>query len=1132
MHGKYGYLSGFKRLHKYSIAIGCIISIKISPWYDQRIHRIPLAKTPEKIAHTKSNCMEKLIRLSPPGRSGHRLLTVLLALLAVICTLPSFAQNSVKGKVTDETGAGMPGVNIIQKGTTNGTTTDASGNYTLGISADQAILVFSFIGYTTQEVSIDNRTTIDISLAPSAETLNEIVVVGYGTQLKRDVTGAILTVSSDVLQQTASSDVMGQLKGHAAGVDIVSNSAVPGGSGQIRIRGNRTMVASTTNATNDAQASDNLDQPLLVVDGIPFGGTISDINPGDIANMEILKDASATAIYGSRGAGGVILITTKRGKTGKSTISYDGYYGVSSTLGNLRVFNGPEYAAFKAESAAGNTAAPGTTTYPLTTQEQAALDAGISTDWQKLIYQQGAISNHNLSVMGGTESASYSMNAGYFKEKGIIPNQDFTRYSIRGTIDNKIGNRIRIGLNTLNNVSYQNTPGGSGVPQGLMRLTPLAPPYNDDGTINLLPQVGQTDNAVVNPLTLITKKDAILARSRKLRTFNSLYGEVDILKGLKYRINVGLDFSQTQQDNYSGVQTYVNTSPNPAQTTANTRNFESWQYAVENLLIYEKMITPKHKIGFTGLYSFQKNHNQNSGFFGVGVPIDYVQNSNMALAASTTVVNPQNPLDNPNKFEERGLISFMGRLNYNFDGRVNVTATVRRDGSSILSGEKYFTYPAFAASWNLSNEEFIQTVPFISSLKLRAGWGVTGAQGLNPYSTLGGLTIGYYNFGQGTVGNQIGYTVNNLPNSTLKWQSTAQSNFGLEFGFLKNRITGVVEVYSQQTKDILLPVSLPPSNGAPQTFMNVGKSSGNGLELTLSTVNVKASNGLTWTTDLNYFYNREKITQLSNPNEKSNVGNGWFVGQPLSVIYDYKKIGIWQTNDPGLTTQTSPVQHPGQIRVADVDSPAHDGVPDGKITADDRMIIGNFQPKFDAGMTNRIQYKRFDFSFTLYARIGMKMVVPYVSSEPNGSNTQGYSFFNQGRNNQLKVDYWTPSNPTNAFPRPDASIGAPMYSSTLSYMDGSFVKLRTVNLGYDIPVALLQKAGIQSLHVYVSAVNPWVIWSPFVKGGFGPDPEGNGYGGAVNAQGTSVNSSPGRQISVNANNPAVKQFIFGLNLKF
>ncbi|HEX5171304.1 MAG TPA: TonB-dependent receptor [Cyclobacteriaceae bacterium] len=1058
-------------------------------------------------------------------------------MLAVIGHFSLFAQTVVKGKVTDETGAGMPGVNIVLKNTTNGSTTDAQGDYSISIpvGSENGTLVFSFIGYNTQEEQIGNRSTINVGLTPSIESLSEVVVVGYGVQQKRDVTGAIVSLKSETLREVASPNVFNQLKGRAAGITIVSNASTPGASGQIRVRGARTLVtpanynsgggSDQANGVATAALQDAADAPLLVVDGIPYGGSINDISPNDIASLEILKDASATAIYGSRGAGGVILITTKRGKSGKTTISYDGFYGSVSVMDELRTMNGPELAQFKLDAAAGNKTAPGTTSYPLTAAEQAALDAGISTNWQDLIYQKGYQSSHNITASGGTDAAQYSVGLNYWKETGIIPNQNFERFSIRATVDTKVSERIKIGLNTINTLSYSNLPGGNGVPSGLMRMTPLASPYNADGSVNLRPQVGHIDEQAVSPLTLISKDDAILARTRRLRTFNSLYGEVQILKDLKYRLNVGLDYSQQQSDNYAGANTYVNTAYTNSQSNENVRNSEFFQATIENLLIYNKTINDKHNIGFTGLFSAQKDHAQGSGIFGLGMPADYFQAYNFALANTVSAKNPSNSGDNPFNFSERGLLSFMGRATYGYDGRYSVTATVRRDGSSILApGHQWLTYPAFAAAWNISNENFMSDVSFVTNLKLRAGWGRTGNQSFPPYTTLGSLSSSAYNFGKTAAGNQIGYLVTTLPNNQLGWEHTDQYNIGLDFGFFGNRLTGAIEYYQQDTEDILLNVLLPPSIGANSTAENLGKTRNRGLEITVSGDIIKNPDGFNWSVDAVYFFNRNEIVELQNGVEKD-VSNGWFVGQPMSVIYDVKKIGIWQAGDAAeLATQTTPVQHVGEVRVQDLDG-------NNIINADDRQIIGNFQPKWEGGLTNRFTFKGFDLTVITYARMGMKIVVPYLTSD-GGFN--GYFAFNQGRVNQLKVDYWTPNNPTNAFPEPDASRDKPVWSSTLGYQDGSFIKCRSINLGYTFANSLLSKTGLTSARIYVSAVNPFVIYSPFVDKGFGPDPEGNGYGGAISSPdaGVSTSGAQGAQITVNANIPSTRQFLVGVNLKF
>jgi TonB-linked SusC/RagA family outer membrane protein len=760
------------------------------------------------------------------------------------------------------------------------------------------------------------------------------------------------------------------------------------------------------------------------------------------------------------------------------------------------------------------------------------LASGISTDWQDLIYQKGFTTNHQLSVSGGNEGAQYGLSGGYYNETGIIPHQKFERYSLRGTIDAKVGSRVKIGLNTLNTLTYSNTPGGSGVPGGIIRVTPLASPYNPDGSINLRPAVGSIDEPnIVSPLTLKESGDAILARTRRLRTFNSLYGELEILKDLHYRINVGLDFRQQQSDSYNGPNTFTNASATSfSQANANVTNAEAWTYVVENLLYYNKTIKEKHKIGFTGLFSTQKDHNQQSSFNGLGFPADYVQSSNLALANTVTAVNGSNYLN------EQGLVSFMGRINYGYDNRYLVTATVRRDGSSVLApGHQYFTYPAFGLGWNIVNEKFMSHQNLFDNLKLRGGWGKTGNQGVAPYSTLGALSTSTYNFGQGTAGQEAAYTVTQLANSNLHWQSTSQWDVGVDFSLFKNRLSGSIDAYDQQTKDILLPYQLPPSNGATSTIKNLGKTKGHGIEINLNSINIRSRSGVTWTTDLNFSFNREEITYLTAPSQKNDIGNGWFVGQPLTVIYDVKKIGIWQTDDSAkglLAAQTSPVQYPGQIRVQDVNG-------DGKIDANDRQILGNFQPQWEGGITNTVTFKNFDLSVVIYARMGMKVVVPYVTADGGG---QGFPFFMQGRANQLKVNYWTRTNPTNDFPAPDAGTDRFLFASTLGYVDGSFIKCRSINLGYEIPAAALKKTGISYFRIYFTALNPFIIYSPFVKDGLGPDPEGNGYGnvitsptaggstGAAGSNGQGTGQS--RLITVNANNPSIRQFNFGIDLKF
>jgi len=1023
----------------------------------------------------------------------------------------------ITGRVTGEDGQGIPGVNIQIKSTARGTTSDVNGNYRLSVPEQAgSVLVFSYIGYITQEVPIGTQSTINTTLSVDNKTLSEVVVVGYGTQRKRDVTGSVVSVSETTLKEVPAPNLLNQLKGRAAGVTIVSNGSTPGSQGSIRIRGNRTLTSGNNNG-------DGLDGPLVVVDGIPFGG-LNDINPDDIASLEILKDASATAIFGSRGAGGVILVTTKRGKVGKPVFSYDGYHGVTNIMGKYNVMNGPEYAQFKQEAAKYNRTAPGTTAYPLTIKEQEALAAGVSTDWQDLIYKPGFNTNHQLGLQGGVENTQYSLGLGYFNETGIIPSQKFERYTIRATIDQRIGKHIKIGLNTLNTLTYTNTPGGGGVPGGLVRLTPLASPYNPDGSVNLFPSEGSIDAAGINPLTIITKKDAYLGRTRSLRTFNSLYAEWNILPGLRYRFNAGLNFSQSNYNGYGGPLTYFNQAQVQSSSNAEISNSEFWDINLQHLLYYDKTVG-KHKFGFTGLYEVTQNHNLGSRFTITGVPADYIKTSNFSLASGTPVANA----DFGNSFAETGLLSYMGRVNYSYNDRYLLTLTLRRDGSSTLSPQnRYFNYPAIGGGWNVIDEPFMKSVPAISNLKLRGGWGISGNRNVGAYATLGSLSAGYYNFGLGTAGQQLAYTVTSLPAANLGWQSTSQVDIGVDFGFLNNRITGTVDWYLQKTKDILLSVPLPPSNGAGSTLQNLGRTEGRGLETSFTFEIFRKPGGFNWSTDLIYFFNREKITQLTTPTELSNIGAGWFVGQPLSVIYDYKKTGIWQTADREsglLARQTSPVQFPGQIRVEDING-------DNKIDPADRQILGNFQPKWEGGITNRFTFKNFDASIVTFARMGMKVVVPYLTGNSTGSG--GFAFFNQGRVNQVKTDYWTDTNPTNNFPAPDAGGAVQWFGSTLGYYDGSFVKVRSINIGYTFSNQLIKKIGASSARLYVNATNPLILYSPLVRDNLAIDPEGNGYAtGQTTLNDQSGNrATPERQISVNLNNPPIRQFTAGVNLKF
>ncbi|MVN22530.1 SusC/RagA family TonB-linked outer membrane protein [Mucilaginibacter sp. HMF7410] len=961
--------------------------------------------------------------------------------------------------------------------------------------------MISFIGYISKNVVVGNNTTLNVQLGPGSNALTEVVVVGYGTQKRSDVTGAISSISgADLAQVPASPNVIDQLKGRIAGLDITSNSTTPGATGQIRLRGERSFASTQGNA-------DSQNQPLFVIDGVPFiGGSFNDINQDDIASIDVLKDASATAIYGSRASGGVIIITTKRGKAGRTQVTYSANYGTSKITTEYPFMNGTQYAALKEQSIVGNPSQ--TTAYPFTSAELAGLANGTSTDWQKFLYRRGFITDNQLSISGGDEKTQFAISGGYHYEKGIQYTQNFDRGSLRANLDHTISKTFKVGLSSFQ--SLEHTNGVSGLLYNAASLSPLTSAYNADGSVNLLPMVGSVDATKVNPLTL-QNNQYIQALNRRIYSNNLIYGEANIFDGFKYHLNASLAYGQNQGNNYSPVGTIQNTNTSNAATSESVSNSENYTWLLENIITYDKTFNQKHHITFTGLYSTEKDHSQNTGISGLGLPADYLQSYNLFYANSVSVSNSQFG------YSERGLISYMARAFYGFNDKYLLTATVRRDGSSVLAaGHQYLTYPAFALGWNIAHEDFMKKLTFVNNLKLRAGYGTTADQNVAPYTILGNLSSNAYNFG---TSGQNGYLVTNLPNPNLKFEHTNNIDLGLDFGVLNNRITGTVDVYSQRTYDVLQSEALPASNGAQVTTVNAGSSKGKGLEIALSSVNIKGTNGgFNWTTNFNIAFNRNAITALHD-NLQQDISNGWFVGQPFNVIYDYKKIGIWQQNEAVLAASYG--SRPGQIKIQDVNN-------DGKIDANDRQILGTYQPQFTSGLTNTFSFKGVDLSFVAFARMGQKVAVTGITADATGS---AYPFFNQGRVNQINVNYWTPTNPTNDYPQPDASSSSVVNGSTLQYRDGSFIKMRSINLGYTIPTKYI-KGAFSSLRIYATCNNPFIVYSPLVKSGLGIDPEGNGYGNQLaGASGFSANAL-GRAITVGLANPPARTYSIGVNARF
>jgi TonB-linked SusC/RagA family outer membrane protein len=984
---------------------------------------------------------------------------------------------NITGRVTDATNEQpLPGVNIIVKGTSNGTTTDADGRYTLSVPEENAVLVFSFIGYVVQELAVNGRSVIDVSFEASVQSLEEVVVVGYGSQQKSQITGAISSVSSREITELPITNARQALQGRVAGVDVVQAGSKPGAGPQIRIRGRRSF-----NATND---------PLYVVDGIPLSGGIDDINPQDIASMEILKDASATAIYGSRGANGVVIITTRRGKAGKTQISYDNFIGTNSELGRIEVFDGPGFAEFKRESrrAIGQYPLPSGTSSPeedakiFEPVELESIQMGRSTDYVDGMLRNGLIQSHQLGVSGGSEKTTFNISGNYFKDVGVIKMQDFTRYTFRVNLDHKINEKLRIGISSLFVSSLRSGENFNPL-GGAMAENPLGKPYDDAGNLIFLPT---NDGLRTNPFAEVVE-GAQVDETKRYRIFNSIYGEWDIAEGLKYRVNFGPDVTVRRSGRFTGAQT--NARRGGAATGSVFEEFV-FNYTLENILSYDKKFNDVHNLNFTALQSIQRDRYESSSISVLGIPAETQQY--FALGDASQITGAGTDL------RTWALLSYMGRINYDYKNKYLVTATIRADGSSRFGANtKYGYFPSMAVGWNLMEEPFLSEVRWMDMAKLRLSYGAIGNQAINPYQTQALLGRTSYAWDNTPA---FGYRPNTIGNPDLMWETSVTANIGLDFSFFNGRASGSAEYYVTNTTDLLAPQPLPNSIGFGGYTTNIGETQNKGIELTLTTVNVD-NGSFTWSTDFIFNRNREAIIELAN-GKVDDVAARRFIGEPLSVFFDYKKLGIWQADeaDQALKYQDKV----GQVRVEDVNN-------DGLINADDRQILGSAVPGFAAGLTNRFSFKGFDFSFFVFGRFGQM-----IRSRFHDSNNRL-----AGRYNNLAVNYWTPTNTTGEFPQPVVTQEFPKYDASLTYFDGSFLKVRNISLGYNVPPSFVSKLRMESLRVFTSVQQPF-IFATYRSKYQGIDPETYVDG----EQGVG-----GGELNTNVT-PATKIFTFGLNAKF
>lgn len=951
---------------------------------------------------------------------------------------------SVNGKVMDGNGVPLVGVNISVSNSKVGTITDANGEYSL-TSSSNGILTFSIIGFETKEVDIDNKKVINVQLIESVSSLDELKVIGYGTRKKSQMTGSIASVSSKDIKEVPVTDAGQALQGRAAGVSVLSSGTKPGDGVTIRVRGRRSL-----NASKD---------PLYVVDGIPLEGGINDINPGDIKSMEVLKDASATAIYGSRGANGVVLITTNRGGNHKAVISYNGYAGVSQVLGMPNMMNGQQFERMKRISG-----------FAFSTVELDAIEKGISTDWTKLVIQKGFQQSHQLSVNGGNENTQFLVSVNLFKENGVVKTQDFLRNTLRINLDHAVSEKLKIGTSTQLSRQVKNV--GDNVVDIALPSRPLSPAYDSLGNIFHNPG---GDVFLVSPLESL-EKNAALNEQIRTRVFSNLYAKYQFSKHFNYQMNFGIDLQNSRTGVYESK--LIRASTGRGTDFAAISNNQTSTYTFENIVGYQADFADVHSLDITGLYSIQKMRDESSSMGARNLPYAHQLFYNIGSASTIQSIS--------SNLLEWGLSSFMGRLNYAYKDKYLLTLTGRADGSSRFAPKnKWGFFPSAALAWRAIDESFLRDQNVLSDLSFKISYGVVGNTAISPYQTRGGLGRTAYSFGGAAF---FGFSPNSIPNPDLKWEKSKSLNISLDFGFYKNAISGTIEVYQTNTSDLLLQRVIPITSGYNSVLQNIGETRNRGFELSLNTKNIQTKR-FSWTTDFNLFANKEQIVKLFD-SESDDIGNKWFIGNPLSIWYDYQKEGIWQLSEKEQANKYG--QQPGDIKVKDVDE-------NGIINQDDRVILGSDIPRINFGFSNRFTYNSFDLSFLLFGSFGHTL---YNNFEVNNSTMVG-------RYNNLNVDYWTPDNPTNDHPRPNGAVERPLYSESRGYTSGNFLKVRNIQLGFNLPSNLITKYGIKSMRVYANAETPFV----FSKLGNNLDPEQAGG-------------------FISGNTPSARLYTFGVNVNF
>jgi TonB-linked SusC/RagA family outer membrane protein len=1007
-----------------------------------------------------------------------RCLCIVIVLLASFT--PIFAQQkTVTGKITDQqSGQPVGDVTVSVKGSTVSTVSAADGSFSISLPPDRSVLVFSIVGYASEEVNVANQTTVSVSLTTQGKEMDEVVVIGYGVTKRRDLTGAVSSIKAADIVRTPTFNAVEAMQGRVAGVDITRTSGIAGSGATIRVRGNRSITGSN--------------EPLFIIDGMQ-GGNVSDLNPNDIESIEVLKDASATAIYGSQGASGVIIVTTKKGVSGKAKISYDAYYGVNGFTQFPKPRLGQDYINMRREAYRNtspqewNSPADDVKLFPVA-QEWAAVQAGQWVDWYDLANRNGVQQSHNISVRAGTDRTKIFLSGNYFKEEGMLKRNDYTRYSARFNIDQTLLSWAKVGMQS--QVAYFKQNRRQDPLSVILSTTPLGLPYDANGNINL--------NPIPNDLTTLTpladdRGDTVAVNSTIRSSVQaSAYLELTPIKGLTVRSNFGVNITNGRQGIFNSASSLLqrNLRYSMAQQGTAFQRALTW----DNVISYNKKIG-EHDFTVTAIESYIQNDFDTLVAGGtrqlLGSQLFYalagIQQANITI--SSGYIGSNN-------------LAFAGRLNYTYAGKYIVGFTYRADGASRLSpGRKWDYFPSVSAAWNISNEKFMDRLNVVSNLKLRASYGTTGNYGIAVYGTQSGVAASQ-NMGFGDVQVPVYQFLDRIGNQEFKWEKSATTNIGIDFGLLNNRISGSIDLYRTLTSDIILDRALPRSDGFGangRIYQNIGETVNKGIEVSLNTRNIQTTN-FRWESVFTFTKNHEEITKLiTNADIISGVNpetQSLLIGKAITSYYSYRKLGIWQSDKATEAAMvrfgTTPFR-PGDIRVEDLNK-------DSLIDTKDRQYLGSAVPKFIIGLQNNFSYKGFDVGVYLFMRWGQMINAEFMGRyNPSGTGAGPADF-----------DYWTPENPTNDFPRPRKGAQLINYAAyqTLNFIDGSFFKIKTITLGYTLPQRISKKIASDRIRLYATGNNIFTKARNHILDNYDPE-----RGGAESS-------------------PISRQVVFGVNFDF